>query len=609
MNEVIEFIKFILLTANFLGSGINNCQDALQKAQLYDNGVISPAYIDSLYITVDVPTSLQEHQPLNWGVAGMCHHDYETYTPENTPNAFETFKTMFFGHNNRTMRLELDYQKIYNCEQQQIDSNILRIANWNIDQLQEAGYNVRIWFTEMPVCLATEIPEDILPLIPPDIATLIDLKNRPPKSVEQFKELTKTLVKAFSIDRQNQGKTPVTLFEGWNEIDSPGYFIGSMDQFYERIHKPMAKAVEEVENEYAIPLSFSSHSVANPFGFSTYYNTLIQNKANQDSLEIDQINWHWYGNYPFSFVSVPIVEDIVPGLIRLKPWASAKDGYNQAKRMKQLFPDKQLLNSEWNFSGGGGSLDSLFFASDMAAYFAGTMIEMEAGGMDDANHFLLKCGNCFIDEEDNITPGGYGIYLFNQLEDTKMKLSGINYGDTTHDVSTMATYGDNSIKILLTRYLGRPDERVTNITLDISDINNYIAANSYKIKTYKIERNALINEPPQEDSTILSRNNDKLLIPVDMSPQSVQLIEISANNISAIATPNLSIQQFMDVLFESGELIVYNTLGVKLKDLHSADRHELQDVLFRNSLHLPAGIYIMTTRHKENIYTLKYYIN
>ena len=302
-----------------------------------------------LNLSLNISTALQSDDLINKRVAGICHHDYEGITINTNADYFTAFAAAFPGDGQMTARFEMDIFNIYDCSLDQLNDSIVSAAQFNIDQLQAAGYDVRIWFTEMPTCLGFELPQLFIDLIP-DAAGLIRPHVMPSKDPEQYQAIIEDLVRVFTIDRSTSGKEPVTLYEGWNEIESPGYFFGTRELFVDNILIPMIKAVNNIEAELGYELHFASHSVANGSeGFTTNVNVEVNNMIETRGFEVDWINWHWYGTFPFHHSVPPDLYSIMNQLERENPWATPKEMGRQTRRMKTLFPDKQLMISEWNW--------------------------------------------------------------------------------------------------------------------------------------------------------------------------------------------------------------------------------------------------------------------
>ena len=508
----------------------------LNKASRYDSGELKPAYQPVLNATIDIAEGLSSTKEINKRVAGFCHHDYETITASAAPNYFDVFSKEFPGDEKITMRLEMDIYNIYDCATNQLRDSVVAAAQYNIDKLQgEAGYAVRIWFTEMPECLGQKIPDFVIDLLP-EITGLLRPHVLPSIEPDKFQNIVEQLVRTFTVKRTNNGKDPVTLYEGWNEVESPGYFFGTNQLLVDNIMIPIIKAVGQVEEEIGYELKFASHSVANGAeGFTPKVNVRVHKKIVERGFDVDWINWHWYGTFPFHYTSPPGIEFLLGPMERNNPWATPKELYRQTKVMQEKFPGKDLMLSEWNWGAGGGSKDYDYQA---AAYDAGAVIEMHHAGMADANNFLLKASVGFFNHLDQINPTGHAIRFFHYLAKNELPINGIDSEDKSHDISAIAAYDSDKINILLARFFGVPDDRTTTINFDIKNIRQLINSSQFTIKINTIDSTVFTGDKPLYTLFNLTVDSeDRLFISLEVAPQNTLFITIDTSNIEGIVNP------------------------------------------------------------------------
>ena len=523
-NLLASFVSLLALVVGILLSNIS----AVTKASFYDANILQAPHIEELILEMDMLEALASENRINKRVAGFCHHDYETITEESSPNYFNAFSSLFPGDGEMTMRLEMDIFNIYNCESGELHDSVVQAAQWNIDQLQAAGYNVRIWFTEMPECLGQNLPGFITDAIP-ELTSLLRPHVFPSRNPNEFQDVVELIVRAFTIERQNSGKQPVTLYEGWNEVESPGYFFGTRDLLVTHILLPMIKAVEQVESEVGYELLFASHSVANGAeGFTPQVNVQVQNKIKRRGYDVDWINWHWYGTFPFHNTPPGGLEVLYEPIIRSNPFATPKDMSDQVRTMKARFPGKKLMISEWNAGAGGAEAAYDYRA---AAYVAGALIECHHAGLDDANNFLLKAGDGFLNQVDQINPTGHAMRSFQQLAANEIEIDGIIDGDRRHDVSTIASFDDDAITIMLSRFFGFgiEDEHTTTIDLRIQNIGQWIDAESYTVHIGRIDETVVTGGEMADTSYIVDAVGNHLLLTQDLQAHSTTFILIDTS--------------------------------------------------------------------------------
>jgi hypothetical protein len=535
MMSIGNFIAATLLLVSLvIGILVSNFQ-ALTKAELYDNGILQAPYTEQLDLQLDIRAAINEQKSINKRIAGICHHDYETITDQTQPAYFDVFTQLFPGDGKMTARFELDIYNIYDCESGGLLDSVVEAAQFNIDQLQNAGYDVRIWFTEMPLCLGQQVPQIIADAIP-DLLDLLRPHVMPSKDPEVFQQVIEMIVRAFTIERQEVGKQPVTLFEGWNEIESPGYFFGTRDLLVDNIMVPMIRGVEQVESELGYVLHFASHSTANGAeGFTPQVNNQIQQKILARGYDVDWINWHWYGTFPFHNTAPGGLDVLYQPILRSNPFATPKDMYDQVVTMKDLFPDKQLMISEWNAGAGG---ISEVYDYKAAAYVAGALIETHHAGLDDANHFLLKASDGFLNNLDLLNPTGHALKFFHQLGDHEVYINGISAGDRSHDVSAIASYGPGGITIMVSRFFGFgvDDERKTTLNFKLDGLDALIPSDEYGFVIEWINSEVFPGDETVDTIFNLPVKNGSLDFSIDLPAHTTALIHIDSSSTGGIPT-------------------------------------------------------------------------
>ncbi len=499
----------------------------LQRADRYDSGELKPVYVPELNVAIDIAKGITSKKSINKRVAGFCHHDYETITEESAFNYFDVFTQKFPGDGQMTVRLEMDIFNLYDCEKEALRDSVIEAAQFNIDKIQEAGYNVRIWFTEMPECLGQKIPAFVEDLLP-DITGLLRPHVLPSANPDKFQSIVEDIIRTFTIKRTAIGSSPVTLFEGWNEVESPGYFFGTNQLLVDNIMIPLIKAVEKVEQEVGYELKFASHSVANGAeGFTPQVNVRVQNLIERRGYDVDWINWHWYGTFPFHYFSPPGIEFLLEPMERNNPWATPKELYRQTKVMQSKFPDKDMMLSEWNWGAGGGSKD---YDYEAAAYVAGALIEMHHAGMKDANHFLLKSDDSFLNRLDQLNPTGYAMQFFHRLGANELEIEGLSDGDKSNDVSAIASYDEDKITLLITRFFGSPDKRNTTIKIKLQNIKSFIDSDEFTISLNTIDSNVFTGDPTIDTIfNTLVNDDDELELALNLRPQNTHFITIDTS--------------------------------------------------------------------------------
>jgi xylan 1,4-beta-xylosidase len=216
-----------------------------------------------------------------------------------------------------------------------------------------------------------------------------DRTKVPPSDAATYQQLVASTVEA--LDRLG-----VRFFEVWNEPDLPVFFQGLVSEFLDRIFRPSAQAVLDVERRTHHDLRFGGCACFFP---DPAWIVPMITYARANSLPLDFISWHHYGNTPFlgpdgtEPLGPPEFRALLGPLHRRSPVAAASTYGDQVEMVRSwrdaLFPGAEtrpeLWIDEWNLSAGG--FDHRHDVADGAAFQASVLIEMQRSGLDRASMF------------------------------------------------------------------------------------------------------------------------------------------------------------------------------------------------------------------------------
>jgi DNA-binding ferritin-like protein (Dps family) len=239
-------------------------------------------------------------------------------------------------------------------------------------------------------------PQVILSYMPPWLARHggafdpRDATKVAPTSMDAWQALVEDVVTRLAT-----AEAPALRFEVWNEPDIPIFWQDLPTDFFElavRTHR----AVAAVAAREGLALEVGGPAVAFP---DPAWMLPYLARVRAEGLALDFVSWHYYGNYPFlgpdgaeNIFPAPLMP-VYPVLGRRNPLASPRAYRLGTEAVRSWVAgalagsglDPDLVIDEWNLSAGGYDLRN--DTSEGAAFVAGTLMEMEAAGLDAADFY------------------------------------------------------------------------------------------------------------------------------------------------------------------------------------------------------------------------------
>jgi xylan 1,4-beta-xylosidase len=213
-----------------------------------------------------------------------------------------------------------------------------------------------------------------------------------PYDLDAWQDLITQVVRALATAPQ-----PAYRFEVWNEPDIFVFWLDTPAQFVAtalRTHQ----AVADVKRETGLPLEVGGPAAA--FGLNANMLEYLRAVA-AAGLPLDFVSWHNYANFPFLGPDGPegnLAEEIYRALAKRNPEATPlrysaeiadiRTKVGAAVAGSGLSP--KLSIDEWNVSAGG--YDVRHDSAEGASLVAGTLVEMERAGLDDAAFYRAVSG-------------------------------------------------------------------------------------------------------------------------------------------------------------------------------------------------------------------------
>jgi hypothetical protein len=209
-----------------------------------------------------------------------------------------------------------------------------------------------------------------------------------PADLDAWQQLVHDVVHALAT-----APAPAVRFEAWNEPDIPIFWQDTPTAWTTMITRT-ARAIAQVESETGIDLAFGGPATALP---DPVYLAAFLLPLRDRSLPLDFVSWHYYANLPFlgpDGVEFPLLAPVQPILGQRNPLASPGLYGPQVGLMRDLTavallgsgrPSPTLIIDEWNLSAAG--FDRRHDTNEGAAFAAGTLIEMQQAGLDEAAFF------------------------------------------------------------------------------------------------------------------------------------------------------------------------------------------------------------------------------
>lgn len=216
-----------------------------------------------------------------------------------------------------------------------------------------------------------------------------DRTKVPPSDTAVWRRLVSNVVARLSA-------LGVRSYEVWNEPDLPVFYQGLLTEFLERIFRPSAEAVLEIEKRSGRDLEFGGCACF--FPDPSWIVPMIQ-YARANDLPLDFISWHHYGNTPFlgpdgaEPLGPAEIRPLLAPLRRRNPTTSPSTFGDQVAMVRSwrdaLYSDSsrapELWIDEWNLSAGG--FDRRHDTAEAAAFQAAVLIELQRAGLDRASVF------------------------------------------------------------------------------------------------------------------------------------------------------------------------------------------------------------------------------
>lgn len=186
----------------------------------------------------------------------------------------------------------------------------------------------------------------------------------------------------------------VRWFEAWNEPDVPVFFQGLQTEFFEKIYRPSAEAVRDVARRTRRHLRFGGCACSTP---NPAWIVHMMQFARENSLPLDFISWHYYGNLPFfgpdgaEPLGPPEIRPLLAPLRQRNPVTSAASYGDQIAAVRSwrdaLYDEgePELWLDEWNLSSGG--FDRRHDTAEGAAFQAAVLVELQRADVDRAAVF------------------------------------------------------------------------------------------------------------------------------------------------------------------------------------------------------------------------------
>ncbi len=370
----------------------------------------------------------------------------------------------------------------YDCSTNLLREGYLEALNQQIDSIQALGGEPLLVFHGTPECIARP-PSFILELIFGEVPT-----QRPPQSAELYGTVVESILRMLTIDRINDGKKPISYLYSWVEPDFFIWYKGFWPEFIDNIFIPLGLAVQKIEAETGLDLqlytaatsSMLSSFFLGPGNINYGYIEDMVSVADEYQFDLEGIAWNYYACYPFigtgksEFIFGEPIDTLVNFFLkRINPVASAKLYHNQVKTLKERYPDKTLVLTEWSIIVGGE--DERTHNHEGASLVASGMSAMQDAGLDFANLFSLHFDDDFSNRLHGLLKADgtgdqrwHALDLWAQLGKDQLSINeGVN--DPIHDVwSTVTRHDNGDISVLIANHRGVPryEKQYLNIRLN-----------------------------------------------------------------------------------------------------------------------------------------------
>lgn len=523
-----RYLSALYLFVLFNVFGVISNASALTPSMLSPSPPSLPSIIN---ITVD--TEVSETNVINQGLNdfGMIQVDRNSPTYEKLKTHGEGFSSLVRIH----VFLSDLCQK---GEEFLLDEHKLAEVIQEIDNIQALGSEVLLMLEGSPKCVNRGVRYPIL-------STLFNWQDdyRPPRNALEYQHVLERIIRKFTVDRINDGDPntrPIVHIEGWNEPDFLiVFFHGFIDEFIEKAFVPLGLAIQTIEQEIGIDITFYSPATSSGFAYYTQWRQgaieygwieKMVRAAEINQFDLEGIAWHFYGAYPFIGLGEPefdlggIANMVAKALLqRVNPNASARDFYRQASRIKRTYPNKQAIITEWGIA--SGAADSRIHSVEGAAYTATSLSAMQAGGLDNAQAFTVTTNehgwqHNLINEDGVPDQRWNALTFWSQLGVHSLPThEGAN--PNGHDTWVTASRHENGdVSILIANYRGKPRFSDHQIALQL---NGFVSTNSH-VETYWLRPGAGDYDLPSLEMLELNQSLEELSVELAMPNQSVVIL-------------------------------------------------------------------------------------
>ena len=275
------------------------------------------------------------------------------------------------------VRIDAGFERLYPTRDDGLNTDAFDALVAEVDEALAIGGEPVVILSYMPVWLADKDRPSS------------DRTKVPPEDPAEWERLVADVVELLVA-------LGVRWFEVWNEPDNPVFFQGLLTEFLERVYRPSAEAVADVDANSGHDLRFGGCAcvTADPAWIVP-----MMAFARDNGLPLDFLSWHHYGNAPFlgpdgaEPLGPPEIEPLLAPLRRENPTTSASTYGDQVAAVRAwrdaIYADgeakPELWIDEWNLSPGG--FDHRHDSVVGAAFQTASLIEFQRAGLDRASVF------------------------------------------------------------------------------------------------------------------------------------------------------------------------------------------------------------------------------
>ncbi|MCB0976653.1 MAG: hypothetical protein KDB02_04270 [Acidimicrobiales bacterium] len=358
-----------------------------------------------------------------------------------------------------------------------------------------------------------------------------DPTHAPPADLDQWQALVETVVRTLAT-----APTPARRFEVWNEPDLTYFWQGDHASFVQLALRTQ-RAVADVEARTGLDIEVGGPATSN--GVPGWLLGWMRESAAR-GLPLDFVSWHRYANSPY--LGPDGAEDHVSRSVYLR-WAgrnpdASADTYAEEIEAVKRSVEGTLMGTnltpsftidEWNLSSGGRDLRH--DTSEGAALVAGTLMKMQAAGLDGANFYRAVSaqgaeGDWGMTTADGKAKPAWWVFRsWRAMEGRVLDTStgGSAKGEGAGGLDAIATLNDSGcVSVLLSNFVATGSRaRDVEVRFD-GELPTCSTGRTTTVSTLDSESTSLAT------ATVTRLRRDRTL-DIDMEPQSVALLRIGCS--------------------------------------------------------------------------------